>query len=305
MVKTIIGMLVWLPILVTVALVTLSERKWLAYSQNRVGPTVVGTYGLLQPFADALKLLTKENILPSNSNKSLFLLAPGLSLIFSLLNYMTVPYSHTNESLLDINNNIILNLLLSTLGVYGILLSGWAANSSYSLLGSLRSSAQIISYELVFITLILIVIVLTNSFNYTEILELQLTIPLLITIFPIFVIYFITVLAETNRAPLDLPEAESELVAGFFTEHSSIPFVIFFLAEYNSMLFLSYFSCLLFWSNKNIFMLKVILIILLFIWIRSTLPRIRFDMLIKICWKWLLPISMSMFVLIYSLVQLI
>lgn len=216
-----------LPILLSVAFMTIIERKQLAAHQRRVGPNTVGYYGILQPFSDALKLVLKETIIPSQSNKVLFYLAPVSTLIFSLLGWGIIPFGQ-GLALSDFSLGILYTLALSSLGVYGILFAGWSANSKYAFLGSLRSTAAMISYELILSSAILIIILLTGSFNLTNIIEHQQSIWFIIPLLPVFIFYFISILAETSRTPFDLQEAESELVAGFFTEHSSVPFVFFF-----------------------------------------------------------------------------
>ena len=227
---------------------TIIERKQLAAHQRRVGPNVVGIYGVLQPFADALKLILKETVIPAQSNKILFYLAPVSSLIFSLLGWGIVPFGQ-GLCISDFSLGILYTLALSSLGVYGIMFAGWSANSKYAFLGSLRSTASMISYELILSSSILIILILTTSFNFTQIIEAQQAIWLIIPLMPVFIFYFISILAETARVPFDLQEAESELVAGFFTEHSSIIFVFFFLAEYSSIVLFSCLTAILFFSG--------------------------------------------------------
>jgi NADH-ubiquinone oxidoreductase chain 1 len=205
----------------------------------------VGYYGVLQPFSDALKLILKETVVPSQSNKVLFYLAPVSSLIFSLLGWGIIPFG-SGLALSDFSLGILYTLALSSLGVYGVLFAGWSANSKYAFLGSLRSTAAMVSYELILSSAVLIVIMMTGSFNFTAIVEFQQTIWLIIPLLPVFVFYFISILAETSRTPFDLQEAESELVAGFFTEHSSIIFVFFFLAEYSSIVLFSTITAIFF-----------------------------------------------------------
>ncbi|KIM50031.1 hypothetical protein SCLCIDRAFT_146432, partial [Scleroderma citrinum Foug A] len=212
-------LVVVLPILLSVAFMTIVERKQLAAHQRRVGPQVVGYYGILQPFSDALKLIMKETVVPSQSNKVLFYLAPVSTLIFSLLGWGVIPFGQ-GLTLFDYSLGIFYTLALSSLGVYGILFAGWSANSKYAFLGSLRSTAAMISYELILSSAILIIILLTGSFNFTKIIEAQQAVWFIIPLLPVFIFYFISILAETSRTPFDLQEAESELVAGFFTEHS-------------------------------------------------------------------------------------
>jgi NADH-ubiquinone oxidoreductase chain 1 len=227
-------LLITIPVLLSVALVTVAERKTMASMQRRIGPNIVGYYGLLQAFADALKLIVKEYISPTQANLILFFLGPLITLIFSLLGYAVIPYG-PGLTIFDFNLGILYMLAVSSLATYGILLAGWSANSKYAFLGSLRSTAQLISYELVLSSAILLVVLLTGSLSLTVNIESQKAIWFLIPLFPIFIIFFIGSIAETNRAPFDLAEAESELVSGFMTEHAAVIFVFFFLAEYASI----------------------------------------------------------------------
>jgi NADH-ubiquinone oxidoreductase chain 1 len=307
---------VLLPILLSVAFMTIIERKQLAAHQRRVGPQVVGYYGLLQPFSDALKLILKETVVPSQSNKVLFYLAPLSTLIFSLLGWGVIPLGQ-GLTLFDYSLGIFYTLALSSLGVYGILFAGWSANSKYAFLGSLRSTAAMISYELILSSAILIIILLTGSFNFTKIIEVQQAVWFIVPLLPVFIFYFISILAETSRTPFDLQEAESELVAGFFTEHSSVPFVFFFLAEYSSIVLFSCITSILFLGGYNfpeiivnnsvinlqsiILGLKTCIFCFFFVWFRATLPRLRYDQLIELCWINILPIAVAFIVLIPSL----
>ena len=238
-------LLVSVPVLLTVAYVTVAERKTMASMQRRLGPNIVGYYGLLQAFADALKLLLKEYVSPTQANLILFFLGPIITLIFSLLGYLVVPYG-PGLALSDFNLGILYMLAVSSLSTYGILLAGWSANSKYAFLGSLRSTAQLISYELILSSAILLVIMLTGSLNVTVNIEAQRTIWFIVPLFPIFIIFFIGSVAETNRAPFDLAEAESELVSGFMTEHAAVIFVFFFLAEYASIVLICILTSILF-----------------------------------------------------------
>jgi NADH-ubiquinone oxidoreductase chain 1 len=234
-----------IPVLLTVAYVTIAERKTMASMQRRLGPNVIGYYGLLQAFADALKLLLKEYISPTQANIVLFFLGPIITLIFSLLGYAVIPYG-PGLALSDFNLGIIYMLAVSSLATYGILLAGWSANSKYAFLGSLRSTAQLISYELILSSAILLIVLLTGSLNLTVNIEAQRIIWFIIPLFPIFIIFFIGSIAETNRAPFDLAEAESELVSGFMTEHAAVIFVFFFLAEYASIVLICILNSILF-----------------------------------------------------------
>ena len=237
--------LVVVPALLTVAFVTITERKTMASMQRRLGPNIVGYYGLLQAFADALKLLLKEYVGPTQANLILFFLGPIITLIFSLLGYAVIPYG-PGLAIADLNLGILYMLVVSSLATYGILLAGWSANSKYAFLGSLRSTAQLISYELILSSAILIVVLLTGNLNLTINVEAQKVVFFVLPLLPIFIVFFIGCIAETNRAPFDLAEAESELVSGFMTEHSAVIFVFFFLAEYASIVLICIFTSILF-----------------------------------------------------------
>ena len=306
-------LVVLLPILLSVAFMTIIERKQLAAHQRRVGPNTTGYLGLLQPFSDALKLIVKETVIPSQSNKIIFLLAPVFTLIFSLLGWGIIPFGQ-GLTLFDYSLGILYTLTLSSLGVYGILFAGWSANSKYAFLGSLRSTAAMISYELILSSCILIIILLLGTFNFSKIIHAQQAIWLMVPLFPLFIVYFISILAETSRTPFDLQEAESELVAGFFTEHSAVPFVFFFLAEYSSIVLFSCITAILFLGGYHlpelfvndtfinlqaIFLgLKTCLFCFLFVLVRATLPRLRYDQLITLCWLQLLPLVVAFIVLV-------
>ena len=244
--------LVVVPVLLTVAFVTIAERKTMASMQRRLGPNIVGYYGLLQAFADALKLLLKEYVGPTQANLILFFLGPIITLIFSLLGYAVIPYG-PGLTISDLGLGILYMLAVSSISTYGILLAGWSANSKYAFLGSLRSTAQLISYELILSSAILIVILLTGNLNLTINIEAQKVIFFAMPLLPIFIIFFIGCIAETNRAPFDLAEAESELVSGFMTEHSAVIFVFFFLAEYASIVLICIITSILFIGGYLIF----------------------------------------------------
>ena len=304
------------PILLAVAFITIVERKVLAAMQRRVGPNTTGWYGILQPFSDALKLILKETIIPSQANKVLFYLAPISTLVFSLLGWGIIPLGQ-GLTLFDFSMGILYTLALSSLGVYGILFAGWSANSKYAFLGSMRSSAAVISYELILGSAILIIILLTGSLNFTTIIENQQAIWFIVPLLPVFIFYFISILAETSRTPFDLQEAESELVAGFFTEHSSTIFVFFFLGEYSSIVLFSCISAILFlggYHMPEIFInesfiniqsiilgIKTCIFCFIFVWFRATLPRLRYDQLIDLCWLNLLPVAVAFIILIPSI----
>jgi NADH-ubiquinone oxidoreductase chain 1 len=330
--------LVTVPVLLTVAFVTVAERKTMASMQRRLGPNIVGYYGLLQAFADALKLILKEYVSPTQANLILFFLGPIITLIFSLLGYAVIPYG-PGLAIWDFNLGILYMLAVSSLATYGILLAGWSANSKYAFLGSLRSTAQLISYELILSSAILLVVLLTGSLNLTVNIEAQRAIWFIMPLFPVFVIFFIGSVAETNRAPFDLAEAESELVSGFMTEHAAVIFVFFFLAEYasivlicilNTMLFLGGYLfdyTLLFYifdgisynthsSILHIFNnpilegmlsgltlgIKSCFMVFVFIWVRASFPRIRFDQLMSFSWTILLPVVIAIIILIPCIV---
>ena len=248
-------LIVIVPALLGVAYVTVAERKTMASMQRRLGPNVVGFYGLLQGFADALKLIIKEYVAPSQSNIILFFIGPIITLVFALLGFAVVPYTK-GVSLLNFDLSLLYILAMSSLATYGILLAGWSANSKYAFLGSLRSTAQLISYELILSSAVLLVVFLTNSLDLSLIIELQRNVWFVVPLLPAFIIFFIASIAETNRAPFDLAEAESELVSGFMTEHSAVIFVFFFLAEYSSIVLICILNNILFFGgylNLNIF----------------------------------------------------
>ena len=328
-------LLVTVPVLLTVAFVTVAERKTMASMQRRLGPNVVGYYGLLQAFADALKLLLKEYVSPTQANLVLFFLGPVITLIFSLLGYAVVPYG-PGLAIWDFNLGILYMLAVSSLATYGILLAGWSANSKYAFLGSLRSTAQLISYELILSSAILLVILLTGSLNLTVNIEAQRSIWFIVPLFPVFIIFFIGSVAETNRAPFDLAEAESELVSGFMTEHAAVVFVFFFLAEYGSIVLICILNTILFLGGYlfNFSLLSYILqeidydgsitkqleifssplieglisgltlgiksciMVFVFIWVRASFPRIRFDQLMLFSWTILLPVVIAFIVIV-------
>jgi len=382
-------LIVLVPILMSVAFVTVAERKIMAAMQRRVGPNAVGLWGLLQPFADALKLLVKEIIIPRQSNRLLFVVGPCITLIFALLGWAIIPFGE-GLAIFDYELGVFFALAVSSLGSYGILISGWAANSKYAFMGAIRSTAQLLSYELVFSSIILILIIFSGSFSLTFIVECQQAIWNIFPLMPIALMFFIAILAETNRPPFDLPEAESELVAGFMTEHGASIFVFFFLGEYSSLILMSAFMAIFFLGGyhfpdlKNVFIssfnemlsllskeeeslgksidqvfidkeifsssvrfenidlsevllnsntlwyenevipqgilypmsvfsvkdtfiqsigyfldkaegsfilgIKIIFVVFFFIWVRASFPRLRYDQLMSLCWKELLPL---------------
>ena len=294
------------PVLISVAFLVYAERKVLALIQLRRGPNIVGPFGILQSFADALKLLTKENIIPRGSNKIVFIIAPIITMVLSLAGWAVIPFS-PGWVVSDINVGIMYLFAVSSLGVYGVIMAGWASNSQYPFLGALRSAAQMVSYEVSIGLVIITVLLCVGSLNLSKIVLAQQTVWFAIPLLPMFVIFFISALAETNRLPFDLPEDESTLVAGFFTEYSSASFVLFFLGEYASMILMSSMTVILFLGGwlppfdiypLNLipgviwFTTKVVFILFLFIWVRGTLPRYRYDQLMRLGWKVFLPFSL-------------
>lgn len=309
-------LIIVVPVLLSVAFITIIERKVIGSIQRRVGPNIVGYFGLLQPFADALKLIAKEIIIPQQAMRTLFFLAPIVSLISSLLGWAIVPFG-TGLAISDLSLGILYAIAVSSISVYGVLLAGWSANSKYAFIGALRSTAQMISYELILSSAILSVLFLVGSFSVTAIIESQNAVWFFLPLLPIVLIFFISALAETNRTPFDLPEAESELVAGFFTEHSAIIFVMFFLAEYASIVLISTLTAILFLGGYHVpeifanysfisleslvLALKTSLFAFIFVWFRASLPRVRFSDLVEFCWLGLLPIVIAILVLIPSI----
>ena len=314
----IVGMVVG--ILITVAYLTLAERKVMAAMQMRRGPNVIGPFGLLQPMADGLKLLSKETIIPSGANIGIFLGAPMLTFFLALASWAVIPFDE-NLVLANINVGILYLFAISSLGVYGIILAGWASNSKYSFLGGLRSAAQMVSYEVSIGLVIITVLLCVGSLNLGKIVEAQRSGWFVCSIlFPMFVVFFISALAETNRHPFDLPEGEAELVGGFNTEYSSMSFALFFLGEYANMILLSATTTILFLGGwlpllgifayipgyvtlANAipgfiwFVGKIFVLLFVFLWIRATLPRYRYDQLMRIGWKCFLPFSLVWVVL--------
>jgi NADH-quinone oxidoreductase subunit H len=306
------------PLLVGVAYLTYAERKVLAAMQLRKGPNVVGPFGLFQPFADAIKMLMKETIVPTGANRLLFLFAPMLTFMLAMLAWAVIPVND-GWAIADINVGILYLFAISSLGVYGVIIAGWASNSKYAFLGAMRSAAQMVSYEVSMGFVIVTVLLCVGSLNLTEIVRAQQTVWFVIPLFPMFVIFFISTLAETNRAPFDLPEGESELVAGFFVEYSSMSFALFFLGEYANMILMSALTTILFlggwlppidiapfnWVPGPIwFVLKICFCLFVFIWVRATFPRYRYDQLMRLGWKVFLPFSLAWLVLTAAVLKL-
>ncbi|WP_341702522.1 NADH-quinone oxidoreductase subunit NuoH [Ferrovibrio sp.] len=299
-------LLLVVPLLIAVAYLTLMERKVLAAMSLRMGPNVVGPFGLLQPFADAVKLIFKEPIIPSGANKFLFVAAPCITFILALIAWAVIPVSE-GWVIANINVGILYLFAISSLGVYGIIIAGWSSNSRYAFLGALRSSAQMVSYEVSMGFVIITVLLCVGSLNLSAIVEAQKTVWFALPLFPMFVVFFISALAETNRHPFDLPEAEAELVAGYQVEYSSMTFALFFLGEYANMILMSGMTTILFlggwlppfdvapfnWIPGVIwFCLKIFVLLFVFIWVRATVPRYRYDQLMRLGWKVFLPFSL-------------
>ncbi len=301
------SIIIIVPVLISVAFFTLLERKIMANIQRRRGPNVVGILGILQPFADGLKLLIKETIIPSKANKVIFILAPLIAFFLSFLNYTVLPFNNFNV-FADINLGILYIFAISSLSVYGIIMSGWSSNSRYAFLGTLRSTAQMVSYEVSIGLIIINVLMCANSLNLTQIVIAQTYIWYIIPLFPLFILFYISALAETNRPPFDLPEAEAELVAGYFVEYSAMTFAQFFLGENINILFMCSFITTLFCGGWlpiiNIpllyiipgfiwFSIKVLFFLFTFVWVRVTFPRYRYDQLMRLGWKIFLPLSLA------------
>jgi len=294
------------PLLISVAYFTLAERKLMAGMHRRRGPNVVGFIGLLQPLADGLKLFVKESIIPSNSNYVLFILSPMVTFILSIVGWGVIPFGF-GRVLSDVNLGLLYIFMISSLGVYGIICAGWASNSKYAFLGALRSAAQMISYEISIGLIVISVILLTGSLNLSFIVLSQESVWYMFPLFPSFFLFGISALAETNRHPFDLPEAEAELVAGYNVEYSAMGFALFFLGEYANMLLMCALTVVLFlggWyapfplslfnlDTSIYFGLKMLVGVFFFVWARSTLPRYRYDQLMRLGWKVFLPLSLA------------
>ena len=297
-----------LPLLLSVAYLTYAERKVIGAMQLRHGPSTVGPFGLLQPIADALKLLTKETILPSGANRVMFIAAPMLIFILAMIGWAVIPVDE-GWVLADINVGILYLFAVSSLGVYGVLMAGWASNSKYAFLGALRSAAQMVSYEVSIGFVIITVLLCVGSLNLSDIVRAQSDIWFCVPLLPMFIVFFISTLAETNRAPFDLPEGESEIVAGFFVEYSAMSFALFFLGEYANMILMCGMTTILFlggwlpfWPFTYEFFdfvpglfwfaIKTAMLLFVFLWVRATFPRFRYDQLMRLGWKVFLPFSL-------------
>lgn len=307
-------LIIVVPLLIAVAYVTLAERKIFAAMQLRKGPNVVGFYGLLQPLADGLKLFSKETILPTHANLIIFILAPIISLILALLSWSVIPYS-SSSVLSDINISILYLFAISSISVYAILMSGWASNSKYAFFGAIRAAAQMISYEVCIGLIILSVVVCSGSLNLSKIVLAQKDCWFIFPLFPAFIMFFVSALAETNRAPFDHAEGESELVSGFNTEYSGMTFALFFLAEYSHIIIMSLIISLLFFGGWNPFSIylsfipevinlgiKTTFFVFSFVWVRASFPRMRYDALMQLLWKSYLPLSLGFLILISSII---
>lgn len=306
-------LIIIVPLLISVAYFTLAERKILGAIQRRRGPNVVGVFGLLQPLSDGFKLLVKETVLPSNANKFIFVLSPIITFVISLMGWAIIPYDKYSI-LSELNVGVLYLFAISSLGVYGIIMSGWSSNSKYAFLGALRSAAQMVSYEVSIGFIIVTIVLCSGSFNLQTIIESQKNVWFVIPFFPLFLMFFVSALAETNRHPFDLPEAEAELVSGYNVEYSAMGFALFSLGEYANMLLMSSLNVILFFGGwlppfkildvlpgSFWFGVKICFFVILFIWMRAALPRYRYDQLMGLGWKVFLPISLTYLMLTFSI----
>jgi NADH-quinone oxidoreductase subunit H len=307
-----------LPLMGAVAYLTLAERKVIGWMQIRIGPNRVGYFGLLQPLADGLKLLMKEIIIPSGANKFLFIIAPILTLMPALAVWAVVPFN-AELVVANINAGLLYILAMASLGVYGVIIAGWASNSKYAFLGAMRSAAQIVSYEIAMGFALVTVLMAAQSLNLGDIVHGQhgthgLLNWYFIPLFPMFVVYFISGVAETNRAPFDVAEGESEIVAGFHVEYSGMAFALFFLGEYANMILVAFLTSIMFlggWLSPVPFLpdsivwmfAKVAFVLFLFLWFRATFPRYRYDQLMRLGWKVFIPISLIWVVVVGAWMQ--
>ena len=302
---------VLVPVLIGMAYLTYAERKVLGAIHLRKGPNVVGPFGLLQAFADAIKMLTKETIIPSGANRALFLLAPMITFALAMIAWAVIP-TNNHWAVANINVGVLYLLAISSLGVYGILIAGWASNSKYAFMGAMRAASQMVSYEVSIGLVLVSVLLCVGSLNLNDVVLAQRHVWFCLPLLPMFVIFFISGLAETNRPPFDLPEGETELVGGFMTEYSSMTFALFFLGEYTNMILMSAMTAVLFlggwlapfgiapftWVPGPIWLiLKIMFVLFVFIWVRGTFPRFRYDQLMRLGWKIFLPVSLGWMVL--------
>lgn len=309
-------LIIIVPIIISVAFVTLAERKVLGSMQIRKGPNVVGIFGILQPISDGVKLFAKETIRPTIANLAIFIISPILSFLWALILYSVIPMGGYGSAAADINLGIIYILAVSSISVYAILMSGWSSNSKYAFFGAIRAAAQMISYEVSLGIIILTVISCVGSYNITNIIEAQNNVWFIIPMIPVFIMCFVSALAETNRTPFDLTEGESELVSGFNVEYSAMTFALFFLAEYSNIIFMAILLTILFLGGylpllslpfltpSFWFGLKAIFLIYSWIWVRGTLPRLRYDQLMALIWKSFLPGSLAYLLFIISLLYI-
>jgi NADH-quinone oxidoreductase subunit H len=302
---------VLVPVLIGMAYLTYAERKVLGAIHLRKGPNVVGPFGLLQAFADAIKMLTKETIIPSGANRVLFLLAPMITFALAMIAWAVIP-TNNHWAVANINVGILYLLAISSLGVYGVLIAGWASNSKFAFMGAMRAAAQMVSYEVSIGFILVSVLLCVGSLNLNDVVLAQRHVWFCLPLLPMFVMFFISGLAETNRAPFDLPEGETELVAGFMTEYSAMTFALFFLGEYTNMILMAAMTAVLFlggwlapfgiapftWLPGPLWLiLKIMFVLFMFIWVRGTFPRFRYDQLMRLGWKIFLPLSLGWMVL--------
>jgi NADH-quinone oxidoreductase subunit H len=308
--------LIVVPVMISVAYLTYFERRVIGFMQSRIGPNRVGYFGLLQPIADALKLMFKEIVLPSKSNNFLFFLAPLLSIAPALAAWAVIPFDY-EMVLADINAGLLYVLAMTSIAVYGVIIAGWASNSKYAFLGSLRSAAQIVSYEIAMGFTLVGVLMCANSLNLGDIVVAQeggISQWYCWPLFPLFVIYFISAVAETNRAPFDVAEGESEIVAGFHVEYSGMAFALFFLAEYANMILVSILAVIMFlggWLSPVSFIpdgifwliIKVAFVLFCFLWLRATFPRYRYDQIMRLGWKVFIPLTLVWIIFVGAMMQ--
>lgn len=306
-------LLIIVPLLIAVAYLTLAERKVLGSMQLRKGPNIVGVFGLLQPIADGVKLFSKETVLPTQANLGIFILAPILAFLLALISWAVIPYER-GAVIADINLGILYLFAVSSISVYAILTSGWSSNSKYAFFGAIRAAAQMISYEVSIGLILMTIVICTGSLNLTEIVLAQREVWFIIPLFPAAIMFFISALAETNRAPFDLTEGESELVSGYNVEYSGMTFALFMLAEYSHIILMSVLTSLLFLGGWLPFpfleiippvfnlAIKATFITFLFIWVRASFPRIRYDQLMQLLWKSYLPLSLGFLIFVASII---